>query len=103
MPSAAPGLALELYIKEDSPSCVRAAENLARLLARYDETAFSYTLRNLTHVPLGEGEETVAMVPMLIVRTGRKPRRMVSELDDTTALEDLLAIARVARKSRPTP
>jgi hypothetical protein len=98
MPSNAPRVVLELYVKDGSPSCTRAAANLARLLARYDETGFSYTVRNLSQMPLAPSDKSVPLVPMLVIRGGRR-QHLVSDLDDTTEVEDALATARVARKS----
>jgi hypothetical protein len=96
------GLAMVLYVSDDSQACERAVTNL-RAAADRLRIAATWELRNVSAGPLDDDERAlIVLTPMLVVKEPTRVR-IAAELDDLDALEQrLLALVRRAR-GRPVP
>ena len=83
---------LVLYVAGQTPACLRARQNLERLLAAHERADVRLEVRDVVdHVDAAESDHVV-FTPTLIVRAGRVETRALGDLADSSAVEAILTM-----------
>lgn len=88
---------LILYISSASPSSLRAVRNLQKLLAGYDQSRIQLTIADLSKAEnlVAAGEDRVAFTPTLVRRHPGPRAWILGDLQNVSALTEMLGHAGV--------
>jgi hypothetical protein len=84
---------LVLYVAGQAPACLRARQNLDRLLAGQGQADVRLEVRDVAEDVEAAERDHVVFTPTLIVRAGRVETRALGDLRDPASVEAILALA----------
>jgi circadian clock protein KaiB len=86
-------LELVLYVAGQTPPCLRARQNLERLLAGHQRADVRVEIRDVADDFEAAERDHVVFTPTLIVRAGGVEARALGDLADAAALDGILGLA----------